>query len=434
MRSVVPPARLEGTIKVPGDKSISHRAVILNSIADGRASVSHFLAGADCLSTVACMRALGVSIQDGDPLVVEGQGLRGLREPEGVLDAENSGTTMRLLTGLLAAQPFFTVITGDRSLRRRPMDRVILPLRLMGAEVRGRQRNSRPPLAIAGGGLRGITYVLPVASAQLKSALLMAGLFAEGKTTLVEPAPTRDHTERMLAAMGAGITTQMSPEGVQSISLEPPVSLKAVDLEVPGDLSSAAFWLVAAAVHPEARLKLEGVGVNPTRTGILDVLQAMGARLRLERERTEGGEPVADIVIESSQLTGTDVGGEIIPRTIDDIPVLAVAAAVASGTTSIRDAAELRVKESDRIAALAMELGRLGARVEELPDGLIIHGGSRLKGADCRTHGDHRLAMALAVAGLVAQGQTTLDDAEVVAVSYPSFWQDLDRVAIGSVC
>lgn len=403
----------------------------MNGIADGPAAVSHFLAGADCLSTVACMRAMGVGIQDGDPLVVEGQGLRGLREPEGVLDAENSGTTMRLLTGLLAAQPFFAVFTGDSSLRRRPMDRVIQPLRLMGAEVRGRQRDTRPPLAIVGGGLRGIKYALPVASAQLKSSLLLAGLYAEGETTLIEPAPTRDHTERMLEAMGARISREVLPGGSFSVTLEPPASLRPVDLAVPGDLSSAAFWLVAAAIHPDARLTLEGVGVNPTRTGVLDVLKAMGGRLRLERERTEGGEPVADIIMESSRLTGTDIGGELVPRAIDDIPALAVAAAVASGTTIIRDAAELRVKESDRISSLAIELRRLGVRVEELPDGLVIHGGARLQGSDCRSYGDHRLAMALAVAGLVAQGETTLDEEKVVGVSYPGFWQDLDRVSGG---
>lgn len=432
MIALTSPARLAGVIKVPGDKSISHRAVILNSIADGRARVGHYLAGADCLSTVCCMRALGVSISDGDSRVVEGQGLRGLREPEGVLNAENSGTTMRLLTGLLAAQPFFSIITGDGSLRRRPMDRVIEPLRLMGAEVRGRLRDSRPPLAIAGQALRGIRYALPVASAQLKSALLLAGLYAEGETTLIEPAPTRDHTETMLAAMGARVSTSVSSEGYQAITLEPPACLKAIDLEVPGDLSSAAFWLVAAALHPDACLTLEGVGINPTRTGILDILGAMGACITLERQRMEGGEPVADIVVESSHLVGTDIGGELVPRTIDDIPVLAVAAALASGTTTVRDAAELRIKESDRIAALALELGRLGVGVEELPDGLVIRGGSKIRGADCRSHGDHRLAMALAVAGLVAQGQTTIDDPDVVRVSYPAFWRDLERVAVGA--
>lgn len=336
---------------------------------------------------------------------------------------------MRLLMGILAAQPFFAVISGDGSLRRRPMDRVIQPLRLMGANLHGRQSDTRPPLAITGGDLRAIHYTLPVASAQLKSALLLAGLYASGQTTLVEASPTRDHTERMLRSMGANISTYESEKGQLCITLEPPIALNSVDLEVPGDLSSAAYWLVAAAIHPNARLTLEGVGVNPTRTGVLDVLRAMGAKLTLGRERLEGGEPVADITIESSQLKGTDIEGALVPRSIDDIPVLAVAAAVASGTTTIRDASELRVKESDRIASLARELGKLGARVEELPDGLVIYGGATLKGADCSSYGDHRLAMALAVAGLVARGTTTLDDEAVVAVSYPGFWQDLERVA-----
>ncbi|MDP2726142.1 MAG: 3-phosphoshikimate 1-carboxyvinyltransferase, partial [Dehalococcoidia bacterium] len=366
MKPVPSIARLEGTIRVPGDKSISHRAVIFNSIAEGQARVANFLAGADCLSTVACMQALGVEIQEGEPLLVHGRGLHGLQEPEEVLDAENSGTTMRLLSGILAGQPFFTVITGDWSLRRRPMDRVVQPLHLMGAAVRGRKKDSLPPLAKAGGRLRAIHYTLPVASAQLKSALLLAGLYAEGNTTLVERVPTRDHTERMLSAMGARISTYVSREGYHFITLEPPTALRAMDIDVPGDLSSAAFWLVAAAIHPDARLTVEGVGINPTRTGVLDVLQAMGAKLKLERERREGGEPVADITVESSELIGTEIAGELVPRTIDDIPALAVAAAVASGTTTIRDAAELRLKESDRIAGLATELGRLGARVEEL--------------------------------------------------------------------
>ena len=428
MRILIPPARLEGTIRVPGDKSISHRAVILNSIADGQARIAHFLAGADCISTINCMRAMGVSIEEGEHVVVEGRGLHGLQEPEAVLDAENSGTTMRLLTGLLAAQPFFAVITGDSSLRRRPMDRVIKPLRLMGADVRGRQRDSRPPLAIVGGRPRAIHYTLPVASAQLKSALLLAGLYADGKTTIVETAASRDHTERMLSAMGAKVSTYTSREGHRFVVLEPPPALRAVDLEVPGDLSSAAFWLVAAAIHPNARLTLEGVGVNPTRTGVLDILTAMGARMKLDNQRDEGGEPVADITMESSNLTGTDIGGELIPRAIDEIPVLAVAAALAAGRTTISDASELRVKESDRLATLGRELGALGAGVQELPDGMAIDGGSRLHGAGVRSHGDHRLAMALAVAALVAQGQTVLDDEGVAGVSYPGFWQDLDRV------
>lgn len=433
MRAIVSPARLEGTLRVPGDKSISHRAVMLNGIATGEARISNFLSGADCLATIGCLQAMGVSIRLGEPVMVAGAGIGGLLEPPDVLNAENSGTTMRLLSGILAGQPFFSVLTGDSSLRRRPMGRVIKPLRLMGADIRGRQDDSLPPLAISGGRLKGISYTLPVASAQLKSALLLAGLFADGETTVIEPAPTRDHTERMLAAMGAVVRSEARDSGRTVITIEPPATLRALDVVVPGDLSSAAFWLVAAAIHPHARLRLEGVGVNPTRTGVLDILESMGARLSLQNRRLEGGEPVSDITIESSSLSGTEVAGSMIARAIDEIPILAVAASAASGTTVIRDASELRVKESDRIATLAIELGRLGARIEEQPDGLVIHGGARLQGANCRSYGDHRLAMALAVAGLIASGTTTIDDEAAVQVSYPGFWDDLDLVTRGAV-
>lgn len=436
MRLISSPARLEGTIKVPGDKSISHRAVILNSIAQGTARITNFLSGEDCESTIACMRAMGVDISEGDLLQISGVGLHGLREPEDVLNAANSGTTTRLLAGLLAAQPFFSVITGDESLRRRPMDRIIQPLRLMGGEVKGRHGDTRLPLAISGGRLRAIRYTLPVASAQLKSALLIAGLYAEGRTVLVESLPTRDHTERMLAAMGAHVITNVSQEGHHVIAIDPPERLLALDMDVPGDISSAAYWLVAAAIHPNARLTVQGVGVNQTRTGVIDVLRQMGSRISLDRERDEGGEPIADITVESSNLAGTEISGALVPRAIDEIPVLAIAAAAASGTTTIKDAAELRVKESDRISTLAAELTRLGARVEEKPDGLVIHGGSALHGATCRSYGDHRLAMAMAVAGLAASGQTAIEDDEIVKVSYPGFWNDLDRVTgeVSHVC
>jgi 3-phosphoshikimate 1-carboxyvinyltransferase len=425
--------RLEGEISVPGDKSISHRAAILNGIAEGPARIRGFLFGEDCLSTLACLKALGVRIErEGEELLVEGRGLQGLEEPAQVLDAGNSGTTLRLLAGLLAGQPFFSVLSGDDSLRSRPMARVVEPLRLMGARILGRQDDSRAPLAIRGGRLKAIHYTLPVASAQLKSALLLAGLYAKGKTTLVEPSPSRDHTERMLRAMGAHLITYGDEEqGGQRIVLEPPGSLRPLDLEVPGDLSSAAFWLVAAAIHPQARVRVRGVGLNPTRTGVLDVLRSMGGRLYVEEKRRQGEEPLGDITVESSPLVGTEIGGGLIPRVIDEIPVLAVAAAVASGTTVIKDAAELRVKESDRIAALGRELVRLGARVEERPDGMIIKGGARLRGASCRSHGDHRLAMALAVAGTVAQGETIIEDGQAVSISYPGFWQDLSRLSEG---
>lgn len=430
MRETVRPcARLEGDLSLPGDKSISHRAALFNAIAHGQATVTHFSTGADCLSTVACLRALGASIEskpaeDGSlRLVVHGRGADALREAESILDAGNSGTSTRLLSGLLASRPFLSIITGDSSLRSRPMGRVIQPLRQMGAQIWGRRGDTQAPLAIRGGNLKGIRYRMPVASAQVKSAILIAGLFAEGETEVEEPVSTRDHTERMFRAMGADVRTDGS-----RVTLRPG-KLHAVDVDVPGDISAAAFWLVAAAIHPDARIRVRNVVVNPSRTGVLDVLRAMGARIRQENQREVGGEPVADIVAESSQLRATEIAGDLVPRAIDEIPILAVAAAVARGTTTIRNAEELRVKESDRIRSMAQELDRMGVQVEELPDGMVIHGGARLRGAACQSHGDHRLAMSLAVAGLVAQDETTIDDAEAASISYTSFWQDLRRLA-----
>ncbi len=431
IRKVQKSHRLEGEIELPGDKSITHRAIILNSIAAGEARLCNYLPGADCLSTVNCLRALGVAIEELDSspptLLVHGAGATGPKEPANVIDAGNSGTTMRLLTGLLAAQPFFSVITGDDSLRFRPMGRVVQPLRLMGAQIWGRGSDSLAPLAIRGQMLSGISYPLPVASAQLKSALLLAGLFARGTTTLTEPAPSRDHTERQLQAMGARI----KKEGKQ-ISLEPSSSpLKAQDVNIPGDLSAGAYWMVAGSIHSKAKVRIPGCGVNPTRTGILDALSGMGARIQRLNQRTEGGEPMADIHVEPSDLVGIELSGEIIPRIIDEIPVLAVAACCAKGKTVIRDAAELRVKESDRIATTARELMKMGAHIEELPDGMIIHGGAPLKGAAVESHGDHRLAMSLAIAALVAEGETVIQDAEVVDISYPGFWEHLEALVQG---
>ncbi len=428
-RLVRPARRLRGSVTPPGDKSISHRAAILNAIASGPATVDNFQWGADCLATLRCLRLLGVPWrwQGQDTLRIEGVGLHGLREPPAPLDCRNSGTTMRLLAGLLAPQPFFSVLTGDASLRSRPMGRVVEPLRLMGAEVWGRQGGSLAPLAIQGRPLRSIHYRLPMASAQVKSALLLAGLYAEGETTLVEPAPSRDHTERMLRAMGAPLQ-----ESEAGISVRPPDDgLRPLSLVVPGDISAAAYWLVAALVHPDAEVRVEGVGVNPTRTGILDALRLMGADIRLENETVRGGEPVADLVARSSRLRGIVVSGELIPRLIDEIPVLALAALHAEGETVVRDAAELRAKESDRLRTTAQELRRLGGDIEELPDGLRIRGGRRLQGAKVRSHGDHRLAMTLAVAGLVAQGETIISNYEAVVVSYPRFWDELDRLCGG---
>jgi 3-phosphoshikimate 1-carboxyvinyltransferase len=415
---------LRGDVIVPGDKSISHRAVLLNGIAMGRACIGNPSPSADLLSTISCLRELGVEIRcQGNSITVLGMG--GFSEPRDVLNAGNSGTTMRLLAGLLSTHPFFSVITGDSSLRSRPMDRLIQPLRLMGAGIWGRENDSRAPLVIKGGQLHGIRYRLPVASAQVKSAILLAGLRAKGKTTVAEQVPSRDHTERLLKVMGVDIEIQGHEVTISPLA-EP---LPASDVRVPGDISSAAFWLVAAAIHPRAKLRLRNVGVNPTRSGILDVLKSMGAELRVEDEWLEGGEPVADISIESSSLVATQIAGGLVPRVIDEIPVLAVAASVAEGTTVIRDAQELRVKEADRIATIVRELSRLGAEIEELPDGMVIHGVRGLRGTGCDSYGDHRLAMALGVAGLVAEGETVICDAEAVSFSYPQFWHELGRLA-----
>ncbi|HJX69886.1 MAG TPA: 3-phosphoshikimate 1-carboxyvinyltransferase [Dehalococcoidia bacterium] len=425
-RTIKPCPRLEGEITLPGDKSISHRAVIFNSLAKGKAEIANFAPGKDCLATVRCLRSLGVEIGQKGPknfptLLVSGTGKEDFKEAANVLNAGDSGTTMRLLGGLLSTQPFLSIITGDASLRSRPMGRLIAPLRLMGAEIWGRGKDSLAPLVIKGGRLRGIDFTLPVPSAQIKSAILLAGLFARGNTVLRQPTASRDHTERLLKQMGASLEINGT-----RISLTPLANpLSPLNLHIPGDISSAAYFLIAGAVHPNARITIRDCGINPTRTGIVDVLVAMGAELKIENERREAGEPLADIVIESSELRGIEVGGDIIPRLIDEIPVLAVAGCVAKGKTVIRDAAELRVKESDRIATLSKELRRLGAEVEELPDGMIIHGGKILSGTEVDSHFDHRLAMTLAIAGLVAKGDTTINHAQVTQISYPAFWQDL---------
>lgn len=419
---------LDGEIYTPGDKSISHRAILFNSIARGEATVSNFSPAGDCLSTVACLQAVGAKIGRGraaGEYFIEGVGEKGLREAEDVLDAGNSGTTIRIMAGLLAAHPLLSVITGDQSLRSRPMYRVIQPLRQMGAQIWGRCDDSQAPLVIKGGQLHGIRYHLPVASAQLKSAILMAALFAQGDTVLEEPMPSRDHTERLLKAMGAEINIAGT-----TITLSPS-SLDAVTVNVPGDISSAAFWLVAGAIHPQACIRLVNTGINPTRSGIIDVLHSMGADISVNNERVVNGEPVADLDVHSSDLAGIEIGGELIPRLIDEIPLIALAATIAHGRTVIRDAQELRVKESDRISSTVQELSRMGATIDELPDGMVIHGGSKLRGADCDSHHDHRLAMMLGVAALIAEGETVIDNAEAVDVSYPTFWSDLDRLSGG---
>jgi 3-phosphoshikimate 1-carboxyvinyltransferase len=425
------PRRVRGVVEVPGDKSISHRAILLNSVAVGTARVTHFLAGADCLSSIACMRALGVEVEREDETTVRltGRGLRGgLREPADVLDCGNSGTTLRLLTGLLAGQAgLYAVLTGDASLRSRPQRRIVAPLRLLGATLDGRQNGDRAPLMVRGAQLHGGTYELPVASAQVKSALLLAALAGDAPLTLTGRTDGRDHTELMLAAMGARVVA----EGA-SVRLDPPEggeTLQALSLHVPGDPSSAAFWWVAAAVHPDAELTTAGVCLNPSRTGALDALRLMGADITVANERLQGSERVGDVTVRSSDLRGATIGGALIPRLIDELPVLAVAAACARGDTLIRDAQELRAKESDRIETVATGLDVLGVTVEPTADGLGITGGRGMRGATLASHGDHRLAMAWAIASLAASGETTVDGAEAVDVSYPGFWQTLRRVS-----
>lgn len=415
------PKRLRGDVTPPGDKSISHRAAIFNAIADGEARVENYGTGADLASTLRVLRGLGARIEresDG-ALTIRGGALE---EPQDALNAGNSGTTTRLMAGVLAGQPFLSVLTGDRSIRSRPMARITEPLRLMGARVDGRDGGRLAPLTFRGGALRGVRYRMPVASAQVKSALLLAGLFAEGETILDQPAASRDHTELMFRAMGVPVAEDRLTVRVS------PGRLAAMDVRVPADISSAAYWLVAAVCHPDAEARVRNVGVNPTRTGILDALEMMGADVRVENRREEAGEPVADLVARSSALRAVEIGGDLIPRLVDEVPALALAACFAEGTTVIRDAAELRVKESDRLMATRAELSRLGASVEELDDGLRITGGRKLRGAAHKTYGDHRIAMTAGVAGLLADGETIIRAAETAAVSYPTFWDDLESL------
>lgn len=423
--------RIRATVEVPSDKSISHRALIFNAIADGPATIERILDSEDVRATARCLEALGVPIdwpQDSPVARVTGQGLHGLFESDEILDCANSGTTMRLLIGLLAGHPLLSVLTGDESLRQRPMARVIGPLRQMGAHIHARTGDTLAPVVIKGGGLTGTEYQSPVASAQVKSALLLAGLYADGKTAVTEPATSRDHTERMLSAMGAPLTA-----GGTTVTVEPATSpLHALSLRVPGDISSAAPWLVLAACHPDAELVLEGVNVNETRTGLLDILTAMGASIELMEERMSGGEPVADILVRSSELRSTSVSGGVVPRAIDELPLVALLGCFAEGETVVRDAAELRVKESDRVEAVVEVLGRMGARITAHPDGFTVHGPAKLHGARIDGRGDHRIGMLGAIAGSLASGETRVEN-DAVGVSYPDFWHDLAQAAEGGM-
>jgi 3-phosphoshikimate 1-carboxyvinyltransferase len=434
--TIHPPAglSLKGTIRVPGDKSISHRALMLGALAEGETQIQGLLLGEDPRSTAACFAAMGAEISELNTewVTVRGIGLGNLQEPQDVLNAGNSGTTIRLMLGILAAQTgqFFTV-TGDDSLRSRPMSRVIQPLQQMGAEIWSR-KGGLAPLAVQGQALKPIHYRSPIASAQVKSCVLLAGLFTEGQTTVSEPALSRDHSERMLRGFGAEV--RVDPETI-SATVVGPARLVGQTVVVPGDISSAAFWLVAGAIVPGSDLLIENVGVNPTRTGILEALALMEADISLENERTVAGEPVADLRVKCSTDSATplkacEIGGSLIPRLIDEIPVLAVAAAFAQGTTVIRDAEELRVKESDRLAVMATQLTKMGAKVVERPDGLEITGGMPLNGAEVDSFTDHRIAMSLAIAALNAQSSTTIHRAEAAAISYPEFTSTLERLMV----
>jgi len=389
--------------------------------------VSGFLASADCLATIDCFRKMGIAIQtdDSNHVIVKGKGLRGLEKPGQRLYVGNSGTTIRLLSGILAGQDFISEISGDESIQRRPMGRIAKPLRLMGGEIQGRKERDKPgelfpPLKITGGKLNGISYELPVASAQVKSAILLAGLYANGETTVIEKNYSRDHTERMLEHFGAPIAKQG-----ETVRLTPAKELSANEVDVPGDISSAAFFMAAATLIPGSEVRIRNVGLNPTRTGILDILHRMGGAVEVENEVIGSGEPRGDIVVRSAQLRGIKIDGAIIPRIIDEIPIIAVLASQAEGFTEIRDARELRVKESDRIKTIAAELGKFGVTIEELEDGLRILGPAKLKGGAIESRGDHRIAMAMAIAGLVATGPTVINDADCVETSFPGF---IDRL------
>lgn len=416
--------RLEGTITVPGDKSISHRAVMFGSIAKGKTTISGFLPGEDCLSTIDCFRKLGVDIRvDGSNVEIDSPGIGGWQEPKEVLYTGNSGTTTRLMLGILAGTNFHSVITGDASIGKRPMDRVTNPLKQMGAKISGREGGKYTPLAVQGTKLKAIDYTLPVASAQVKSAILLAGLQAEGTTIVREKENSRDHTERMLKQFGAVIDVK---DGV--ISIEGGQELYGTHIDVPGDISSAAFFLVAGAIVPDSEVVLKNVGINPTRAGIVEVMRQMGADLEVIEENAEAGEPTATLKIRTSKLKAATIEGEMIPRLIDEIPIIALLATQAEGTTIIRDAQELKVKETDRIAAVVTELKKLGADITATDDGMIINGPTKLKGASLHTYGDHRIGMMAAIASLITGSPVEIDDAECIAVSYPTFFEHLRQL------
>jgi len=421
---IKPAKKLSGEISVQGDKSISHRAVILGSIAEGTTRVTNFLPSEDCIRTIKAFEAMGINIEmNRNTLIINGKGLNGLTEPNDVMDMGNSGTSARLLCGLLSGQPFFSVMTGDSSLRRRPMKRVADPLRMMGATIWGRGGGDFLPMCIKGSEIKGITYKLPVASAQVKSAILFAGLYAKGRTSVEEITTSRDHTERMMVYFGINLMRKGS-----ILIVEGGEKPSAKEVEVPGDISAAAFFMVGASLIEGSEVVIKDVGINPTRTGIIDILMKMGASIEILNQRKMGAEPAGDIRIKSALLKGVEIKGDIIPRCVDELPVICIAAAVAEGETVIKDASELRVKESDRIAVMAECLSRVGVEVETYPDGMRIKGGMGLKGTVCNSHGDHRIAMSMAIAGLITEGEMTIEDTECINTSFPEFEETLRKL------
>ena len=420
---IIPKGQLKGEVVIPGDKSISHRGIMFGALSRGDTHITHFLDSADCLSTIQCFSKMGIDIErSGNEVTVHGKGLHALTAPSGILDAGNSGTTTRLMSGILAGQDFECVIDGDASLRKRPMKRIMDPLTMMGADIESTAGNGCLPLRIKGAALKGIHYNSPVASAQVKSCVLLAGLYADGETFVTEPFLSRDHTERMLRAFGVDVIS----EGVTS-SVTPPDELHAISLAVPGDISSAAYWIGAGCVIPGSEILLKDVGINPTRDGILKAAAAMGADITVLNASEEGAEPVADLLIRHSTLKGTVIEGAMIPTLIDELPLVAVMAAFAEGTTVIKDAKELRVKESDRITLMTENLRAMGADITPQEDGWIINGGKSLHSADIRTAADHRIAMSMVIAALGAGCPVTLDDAACIGISYPSFLSDLEK-------
>lgn len=415
--------KLRGEVSVPGDKSISHRAVMFGALAKGKTQITGFLRGADCLSTISCFRQLGIFIEEtADTITVHGKGLHGLHSPADTLDTGNSGTTTRLLSGILAGQNFTSILNGDASIQTRPMRRIIAPLSQMGASIRSINGNDCAPLEITGRPLQGISYLSPVASAQVKSAILLAGLYADGETSVTEPALSRNHTELMLESFGADICSN----GLTA-TVKPNPALSGMSILVPGDISSAAYFIAAGSIVPDAEILIRNVGINPTRAGILQIAREMGANIALLNEKREG-EPTADLLVKSSSLHGVTICGDIIPALIDELPIIAVMAAAAEGTTVIKDAAELKVKESDRITVMTENLSAMGCDITATEDGMIINGGKPLQGALINSYSDHRIAMSFAVAAMIADGKTKIQDADCVKISYPAFYEDLKKL------